>query len=77
MSGQYRVIISSQFKEYCVRKYKAHDKLLLAYCQGDDEGWWAVNIIATSSTMRDLIKFVKLAKEKNIEHKKIMEEKKR
>jgi hypothetical protein len=34
---------------------------------------WVVNIVATSSKMKDLIKFIKAAKEKNAEHIKIME----
>jgi len=76
MSGQYRVILSSQFEEYAVRNIHTRDKLLLAFCQCDEGGWWCVNIINRSSTMKDLIKFVKAAKEKNIEHKEILEKKK-
>lgn len=71
----YRVIISSEFDKYCVRKVHTADKLILAYCQGDNEGWWCVNVMYRSSNMKDLIKFVRLAKEKNAEHQKIISEK--
>ena len=71
----YRVIHCEQFTKYGVKKQGSKIKLVLAWCQVSGEEIYCVNVIQSSASMSDLLRLVKLCKEKNEEHTKKISEK--
>jgi hypothetical protein len=71
--GKYLVIHKKDFQRYKVNRVRTNIVLIIGYVSQHKDEEWVVNIVATSSKMKDLIKFIKAAKEKNAEHIKIME----
>jgi uracil phosphoribosyltransferase len=73
----YRVIYCEEFQKFRVRGQHSKIKLVLAWTQVSGEEIYCVNVLRSSTTMSDLIAFVRLCKEKNEEHiKKISEKEK-
>ena len=71
----YRVIYCEEFTKYRVKRQHPKIKLVLAWCQVSGEEMYCVNVIQSSSSMSDLLRFVKLCKEKNEEHTKKISDK--
>lgn len=73
----YKVIHKKDFQKFRVRGVHTSTQLIIAWCMSDDEEVYCVNVIQTSSTMKDLLRFVRECKEKNDDwNKKIMEKEK-
>lgn len=71
--GKYKVIHKKDFQQYKVSRVKNNIVLIIAYVSQHKDEEWVVNIVATSSQMSDLIKFIRATKIKNDEHIKIIE----
>lgn len=61
----YRVIYFKEFQQFHVKGQHSKIKLVLAWCQVSGKEIYCVNVIRSSTSMSDLILFVRLAKEKN------------
>ena len=73
----FKVIHKKDFDRYGVRGVHTATQLIIAWCMTDGQEIYCVNIIKSSSNMKDLIRFVRECKEKNIDwNKKIMQKEK-
>lgn len=75
--GNYKVIHKKDFQKFRVRGVHTSTQLIIAWCMNDDQEIYCVNIIKSSRSMSDLLRFVRECKQKNDDwNKKIIEKEK-
>lgn len=67
----YKVIRKIDFDKYKVRGVPVKAELVLAFCLTSGEEIYCANVIRVSSSLHDILHFIRLCKEKNEEFQKI------